>query len=89
MSADPKLSDEHGQPFDPEAYAFVLRPLTQQEGGGWSATIPALRVCAGDGESEVEAIADVRAAALEWADACFEKGQAMPAAFGTESIAAE
>ena len=51
MSADPKLSDEHGQPFDPEAYAIVLRPLTQQEGGGWFATIPALPGCAGDGES--------------------------------------
>ncbi len=89
MSADPKLINEAGQPFDPAAYEIVLRPLTQDEGGGWFATIPALPGCMGDGESEGEAIADVRAAALEWADACVVDGESVPAPVMTDSIAAE
>ena len=89
MSADRNLINEHGRPFDPSAYEIVLRPLSPDEGGGWFATIPALPGCMGDGESEIEAISDVRAAALEWADATVEGGQAIPAPAITDSIAAE
>ncbi|WP_306119551.1 MULTISPECIES: type II toxin-antitoxin system HicB family antitoxin [unclassified Roseitalea] len=73
-----KFKTTDGHLFDPDAYEIVLRPLTEDEGGGWLATIPALPGCMGDGESEIEAIKDVRLAALEWADSAFEVGDPIP-----------
>ena len=77
--SDLALKTADGRPFDPSAYEVRLRPLTEDEGGGWFATIPDLPGCMGDGETEIEAIADVRAAALEWADAAIADGETLPA----------
>jgi len=77
--SDTKLMTNAGRPFDPMAYEVRLRPLTDDDGGGWLATIPDLPGCMGDGESEMEAIADVRSAALEWADAAVADGETIPA----------
>lgn len=74
-----KLLTMDGAPFDPALYEVVLRPLSAEEGGGWLATIPALPGCTGDGETELEAIGDVRLAALEWADAAADDGELVPA----------
>ncbi|MBS9722340.1 type II toxin-antitoxin system HicB family antitoxin [Tianweitania sp. BSSL-BM11] len=73
-----RLVTADGSIFDPAAYEIVLRPLDAEEGNGWLATIPALPGCTGDGESEITAIADVRSAALEWAEAAIHDGDIIP-----------
>ncbi|APH73965.1 hypothetical protein BSQ44_23270 [Aquibium oceanicum] len=78
-----------GSLFDPTAYEVVLRPLGASEGGGWLATIPALPGCTGDGETEMEAIKDVRLAALEWAHAAMNDGERVPAPSTQKAVAAE
>jgi antitoxin HicB len=52
--------------FDPAEYEILLSRLSEQDGGGFFARIPALSGCVGDGETELEAIEDVRKAAVEW-----------------------
>lgn len=84
-----KLIAADGLRFEPRDYEVVLRPLSEDEGGGWLATIPALPDCTGDGETEVEALGDVRLAALEWADAAFVDGDPIPAPMRGRPIAAE
>jgi antitoxin HicB len=84
-----KLLTVDGRLFDPARYEVVLRPLTQEEGSGWLATIPALPGCTGDGATEMEAIADVRLAALEWADAAMTDGDPIPAPPRSNPMAAE
>ncbi|MBP0614028.1 type II toxin-antitoxin system HicB family antitoxin [Jiella mangrovi] len=78
-----------GSAFDPEAYAIVIRPLTEEDGGGWLATIPDLPGCMGDGESEIEAIADVRSAAICWAEGALVDGAAIPSPSTNSLEAAE
>jgi antitoxin HicB len=78
-----------GVAFEPVRYEVTLRPLSDEEGGGWLATIPALPGCTGDGATELEAIDDVRQAALEWAHAAVTHGDPIPAPPRNSSIAAE
>jgi predicted RNase H-like HicB family nuclease len=84
-----KLITNDGTIFDPSRYEVILRPLTEGEGSGWLATIPALPGCTGDGSTEMEAIEDVRLAALEWADAAVTDGDLVPAPPRRNPIAAE
>ena len=84
-----KLIREDGVLFDPLDYAVVVEPLTADEGGGWFATMPALPGCVGDGETEQEAIDDVRLAALEWADSATRHGDRLPAPSSFSLKAAE
>jgi predicted RNase H-like HicB family nuclease len=84
-----KLVVSDGSLFDPAAYEVVLRPLHADEGGGWLATIPDLPGCTGDGETEMQAIEDVRLAALEWADAAKTSGHPIPAPVRRNPLAAE
>ena len=63
-----------GRPFHPDSYAMLVRPLTDDEGGGWLATVPDLPGCMGDGETPGDALDDVRLAMLEWADASHDRG---------------
>jgi antitoxin HicB len=79
MTEKSKLVVSDGSLFDPAAYEVILRPLDAAEGGGWLATIPALPGCTGDGETEMDAIEDVRLAALEWAAAAVMDGDPIPA----------
>ena len=67
-----------GASFRPGAYAILVSPLTEEDSGGWFARIPDLPGCMGDGETEAEAIADVRSAALCWADGMVERGDDIP-----------
>jgi predicted RNase H-like HicB family nuclease len=84
-----KMITTDGTLFDPVRYEVNLRPLTDEEGSGWLATIPALPGCTGDGSTEMEAIEDVRLAALEWADAAITDGDPVPAPPRRNPMAAE
>ena len=59
-------------------YAIVVEPLSEADGGGWLASVPALPGCMGDGETRAEALADVLSAIEEWKDAARRTGQEIP-----------
>lgn len=65
--------------FDAAAYEILLTPLSEQDGGGFFARIPALSGCVGDGDTELEAINDVRNAAFEWMATAVAFNQPIPA----------
>jgi predicted RNase H-like HicB family nuclease len=65
------------RPF--EAYAHVIRPLTEDEGGGFLITFPDLPGCMSDGETIEEAIENGRDAFLGWVSAEADMGRSIPA----------
>jgi antitoxin HicB len=56
-------------------YAVMVEPLSEADGGGWLATVPALPGCMGDGDTREEALADVERAIIEWKDAAKQLGR--------------
>ena len=63
---------------DAANYAIVVEPLSEKDGGGWLATVPALPGCMGDGETREDALADALAAIEEWKDAARQTGRDVP-----------
>lgn len=59
-------------------YPFELRPLAQDEGGGWLITFPDLPGCMSDGETTEEAIINGRDALAAWIAAAREAGREIP-----------
>jgi antitoxin HicB len=59
-------------------YAVLLRPLSEEEGGGWLAVVPDLPGCLSDGEDGQEALENVRAAIESWKEAAEELGRQIP-----------
>jgi len=59
-------------------YEINLRPLTEEQGGGWAAFVPALPGCLGDGETPSEALADAHSAIQAWIDTAKELGTHIP-----------
>ena len=59
-------------------YPIVLKPLPEDEGGGWLALVPDLPGCMSDGALPAEALANVLDAIEEWKDAAVELGRAIP-----------
>jgi len=59
-------------------YKVVLRPLPDQDGGGWLAEIPELLGCISDGNTKDEALRNVEDAKLEWFDYALKKGVSIP-----------
>jgi antitoxin HicB len=59
-------------------YAIMVEPLSEADGGGWLASVPALPGCMGDGETPEEALADAEAAIAEWIDAAMQAGRQVP-----------
>jgi antitoxin HicB len=59
-------------------YAVVVEPLSDEDGGGWLATVPALPGCTGDGDTREAAIADVTDAIAQWLDAAKQLGRDVP-----------
>ena len=84
-----KIKTTDGAQFDPETYEVMVRPLSDDEGGGWLAEIPSLPGCTGDGDTEMEAIRDVRLAAIEWANCATNFGDPVPPPLHRNPIAAE
>ncbi len=65
--------------ISPERYPVQLRPLSEEEGGGWLAEVPDLPGCISDGDTAEEAAADVRGAVESWIEAAEELGRPVPA----------
>ena len=60
------------------AYAVFIAPLSEDDGGGFSATVPDLPGCMSDGEIPEEALHNVRDAIEAWIEAAAELGHAVP-----------
>ncbi len=59
-------------------YNVEIQPLPQSEGGGFIATVPQLPGCMSDGETEQEALANVKNAIEEWKAGARAMGRMIP-----------
>ena len=59
-------------------YSIVVRPLDAEDGGGFLATVPDLPGCMSDGETEAEALANVRVAIEDWMVHARAEGRGIP-----------
>jgi antitoxin HicB len=59
-------------------YSFELRPLANEEGGGWLVTYSDLPGCMSDGETSEEAMANGKDALAAWLKAAEESGREIP-----------
>jgi antitoxin HicB len=59
-------------------YSVVVGPLSDEDGGGFIATVPDLPGCMSDGETPEEALANVRDAITAWIEAAHDMGHAVP-----------
>ncbi|MFY8032019.1 MAG: type II toxin-antitoxin system HicB family antitoxin, partial [Devosia sp.] len=50
------------------SYPVIVSPLTDEDGGGFIATVPDLPGCMSDGETPTEALENVQDAIEEWLD---------------------
>ncbi|MCL2830281.1 MAG: type II toxin-antitoxin system HicB family antitoxin [Betaproteobacteria bacterium] len=60
-------------------YPFEIRPLTEEEGGGFLISYPDFNVCISDGETIEEAISNGRDALQGTINALEESGHSIPA----------
>lgn len=70
--------------FDVE-YPFEIRPLSKDEGGGYSISFPDLPGCWSDGATPEEAIANGRDALRAWLSVAQEFGDQLPKPFSAVS----
>jgi antitoxin HicB len=70
--------------FDVE-YPFEVRPLSKDEGGGYSISFPDLPGCWSDGATPEEAIANGRDALRAWLSVAQEFGDQLPKPFSAVS----
>ena len=59
-------------------YPVLIEPLTEEDGGGFLATVPDLPGCMSDGETPEEAILNVQDAIQAWMEAAEDMGQPIP-----------
>jgi|LFRM01.1.fsa_nt_gb antitoxin HicB len=59
-------------------YQVVLTPLKEEDGGGWLATIPDLKGCMTDGETQEEALINLLDAKKAWIKTAIKRGQQIP-----------
>lgn len=59
-------------------YRITIRPLTEDEGGGFFAEVPDLPGCHTDGETPEEALANLYDAYAEWTDSMQRMGAPIP-----------
>jgi antitoxin HicB len=65
--------------MDVRDYEVVISHLSDEDGGGYLATVPALPGCMADGETRAEALERIEDAMLTWAFAAKEMGRKVPA----------
>ena len=63
-------------------YAVVIEPLSEEDGGGFLATVPDLPGCASDGDTREEAARNVEDAIACWLEEAKALGRAIPSAGG-------
>ncbi|MBO9186815.1 type II toxin-antitoxin system HicB family antitoxin [Rhizobium sp. E27B/91] len=61
-------------------YKIIIEPLSKEDGGGYIATVPDLPGCMSDGESAVEAAANVQDAIGCWLETAHDMGRSTPVA---------
>ena len=66
-------------------YPFEIRPLSREEGGGYSITFPDLPGCRSDAATPEEAIENGRDALASWLEVAREFGDQIPKPFTTVS----
>ena len=59
-------------------YPVIVSPLTEEEGGGFSATAPDLPGCMSDGETPEQAVSNVIDAIASWIEAVEDLGRDIP-----------
>lgn len=59
-------------------YPFEMRPLSEEEGGGWLISFPDLPGCISDGETLEQAITHGKDAVSAWIKAVQEAGREVP-----------
>jgi predicted RNase H-like HicB family nuclease len=64
--------------MNPHDYELVIRPLTEDEGGGFLATVRELPGCKSDGATPQEALENAYDAIACWMEAAKEMGRPVP-----------
>lgn len=59
-------------------YKVLIEPLSQDDGGGFLATVPELPGCMSDGETRAEALANVEDAIATWIHCARKLGRSVP-----------
>ncbi len=59
-------------------YAVLLRPLSEEDGGGWFAVVPDLPGCMSDGDTGQQALENVLDAVESWKEEAREIGKPVP-----------
>ncbi len=67
-------------------YAVVIEPLSEEDGGGFLATVPDLPGCASDGDTREEAARNVEDAIACWLEEARALGRAIPEPRGLRSL---
>lgn len=65
--------------MDKHQYRIVIEPLSEEEGGGFLASVPDLPGCVSDGATDAEALANVHDAIDAWLAQSELMGRAIPA----------
>ena len=60
-------------------YAVVIEPLSEEDGGGYLASVPDLPGCMSDGETREEAARNVGDAIACWIEEALATGRTVPA----------
>jgi antitoxin HicB len=60
------------------AYRVVIEPLSDEDGGGYLATVPELPGCMSDGETRAEALVNVEDAISTWLHCADKQGWPIP-----------
>ncbi|TMJ14707.1 MAG: type II toxin-antitoxin system HicB family antitoxin [Alphaproteobacteria bacterium] len=66
------MTDAHG------SYKVVIETLSEEDGGGFLATVPELPGCMSDGETRAEALANVEDAIATWIWCARQTGEQIP-----------
>ncbi len=59
-------------------YPVIVSPLSEEDGGGFLATVPDLPGCMSDGDTPAEAFENVQDAIEEWLDLAGKLGRDIP-----------
>ncbi len=68
-------------------YPILVAPLSDEDGGGFAATVPDLPGCMSDGDTPEQAVTNVRDAIAMWIEAANEMGRMIPPPSKTLEIA--